>query len=421
MTHLFSTFSERNYRLFFIGQGLSLIGYWIQSTAFNWMLYTLTDSPLMLGYLTAAINLPVLLLLPFAGALVDRFERRRLLIALQILFAVQALALAVLAHFELLTLPLIIIMGCVMSALTAFDSPSRQAIVPRLVTQRENLPAAISLNSMLFNTARSVGPPLAGWVMAQTGPAPCFLLNAVSYLFMITALLLICLTPPIKGAATRTARGALGNLGFILATRSLRYLILSYSLVAIAAMSVYVMLPVWANEVAEAGPQGLGWLMGGIGFGALAGAALIGTQRRPERLWPMFRLAAILLGLALILLALSHGLWLAMLVTVMLGMAYIAQGVAANTLLQLSIDDDHRAGVIAFYLLAVFGSIPIGNLLGGWLSQVLGLHGASLAAGAAVLVVTALFWPTSHRIIREIPPAALASGEPAPVKSERRR
>jgi MFS family permease len=401
MTTLLNTFSERNYRLFFAGQGLSLIGYWIQSTAFNWMLYQLADSALMLGYLTAAINLPVLLLLPFAGALVDRFERRRLLIVLQTLFAIQALILAALAHFELLTLPLIVIMGCLMSVLTAFDSPSRQAIVPRLVSNRDHLPAAISLNSMLFNTARAVGPPLAGWVMAQTGPAPCFLLNAVSYLCMITALLLICLTPPVQGAATRRVRGALGNLGFILGTAPLRYLILSYTLVAVATMSVYVMLPVWAGEVVEAGPQGLGWLMGGIGVGALIGAVLIGTQRRPERLWPMFRLAAILLGLALILLSLSHGLWLAMLVTVMLGLSYIAQGVAANTLLQLSIDDDHRAGVMAFYLLAVFGSIPVGNLLGGWLSQVLGLHNAALAAGVAVLAVTVLFWPASRRIIRD--------------------
>ena len=406
MTTLLKTFGERNYRFFFVGQGLSLIGYWIQSTAFNWMLYQLTDSALMLGYLTAAINLPVLLLLPFAGALVDRFERRRLLIVLQTLFAIQALILAALAYFELLTLPLIVVMGCLMSVLTAFDSPSRQAIVPRLVSRREHLPAAISLNSMLFNTARAVGPPLAGWVMAQTGPAPCFLLNAVSYLCMITALLFVCLTPPIEGAGARRVRGALGNLGFILSTAPLRYLILSYTLVAVATMSVYVMLPVWAGEVVEAGPQGLGWLMGGIGVGALIGAALIGTQRRPERLWPMFRLAGVLLGLALILLSLSHGLWLVMLVTVMLGLSYIAQGVAANTLLQLSIDDDHRAGVMAFYLLAVFGSIPVGNLLGGWLSQMLGLHNASLAAGVAVLVVTALFWPASRRIIRDIRSAA---------------
>ena len=409
MLTLLHTFRERDYRLFFAGQGLSLIGYWIQSTAFNWLLYQLTDSALMLGYLTALINLPVLLLLPFAGSLVDRFERRRLLIVLQSLFAILALALAVLAHFELLTLPLIVVMGCLMSVLTAFDSPSRQAIVPRLVRNRDNLPAAISLNSMLFNTARAIGPPLAGWVMAQTGPAPCFLLNALSYLFMIAALLLMCLAPPIQGARTRRVQGALENLRFILAAPPLRYLLLSYTLVAVAAMSVYVMLPVWAGEVIGSGPQGLGWLMGGIGAGALIGAALIGAQREPARLWPMFRLAAILLGLSLALLSIAHGFWLAMLATVLLGLAYIAQGVAANTLLQLSIEDDHRAGVMAFYLLAVFGTIPVGNLLGGWLSQMLGLHGAALTGGIAVLFITALFWPTSTRVIGATRAAAAQS------------
>lgn len=402
MLMLLNTFRERDYRLFFAGQGLSLIGYWIQSTAFNWLLYQLTDSALMLGYLTAVINLPVLLLLPSAGSLVDRFERRRLLIALQSLFAIQALALAVLAHFDLLTLPLIVVMGCLMSVLTAFDSPSRQAIIPRLITNRDNLPAAISLNSILFNTARAIGPPLAGWVMAQTGPAPCFLLNALSYLFMITALLLMCLTPPAQGVRARRVQSALGNLRFILSAPPLRYLILSYTLVAVAAMSVYVMLPVWAGEVVGRGPQGLGWLMGGIGAGALIGAAVIGAQRQPARLWPLFRLAATLLGLSLILLSVAHGFWLAMLATILLGLTYTAQGVAANTLLQLSIEDDHRAGVMAFYLLAVFGSIPVGNLLGGWLSQVLGLHAAALAGGIAVLVVTALFWPASTRTIRDL-------------------
>ncbi|MBK1716588.1 MFS transporter [Thiocystis violacea] len=411
MLTLLNTFKERNYSLFFTGQGLSLIGYWIQSTTFNWLLYQLTDSALMLGYLSAAINLPVLLLLPFAGSLVDRFDRRRLLIVLQVLFTVQALALAVLTHFDLLTLPLIVFMGCLMSLLTAFDGPSRQAIIPQLVTNRDNLPAAISLNSILFNSSRAIGPPLAGWIMAQTGPAPCFLLNAVSYLFMISALLLMHLgKPSIGGGKPGRRQGAMDNLRLILSLPPLRYLIFSYMLVAVATMSVYVMLPVWAGEVMGSGPQGLGWMMGGIGAGALIGAALIGTQREPARLWPMFRLAAVLLGLALILLSVSHGLWLAMLVTLLLGLAYIAQGVAANTLLQLSIDDEHRAGVMAFYLLAVFGSIPVGNLLGGWLSQVLGLHGAALTGGLAVLAVTALFWPTSTRIIRdlaepEVPPA----------------
>lgn len=396
---MLSVFRERNYSLFFTGQGLSLIGSWIQSTTFNWLLYQLTDSALQLGYLTALMNLPALLLLPLAGSLVDRFDRRRLLLVLQSLFMLQALTLGVITHFELLTLPLVVIMGCIQSLLTAFDGPARQAIVPRLVQDKTALPAAISLNSMLFNSTRAIGPPIAGWLMAQLGPAPCFLLNALTYLFMLAALVLIRLSASVSSTGPRTSRGALRNLGFILATPTLRYPIFSYLSVAVAAMSVYVLLPIWAHEVMGAGAQGLGWLMGGIGAGALVGALVVGLQRRPERLWPLFRQAAILLGLSLILLSLSTNAWAVGVVTLMLGMAYIAQGVAANTLLQLGIDDEHRGGVMAFYLLAAFGSIPIGNLLGGWLAQWLGLHQAALVSGVAVLGITALFWPTSNRVI----------------------
>ena len=411
MLNLLKTFRERNYRLFFVGQGFSLIGYWIQSTTFNWLLYQLTDSALWLGYFSAAINLPVLILLPLAGALVDRFDRRRLLLVLQGLFMVQALALAVLTHFDALTLTLIVVMGCLQSVLTAFDSPARQAFVPGLVNNREHLPAAISLNSMLFNTSRAIGPPIAGWVMAQTGPAPCFLLNALSYLFIMGALLLMQLSAPPLTDKPRARAGAGDNLRFIARAPALRYLLLSYSAVATATMSVYVLLPIWARDVIGAGPQGLGWLMGGIGVGALVGAAAVGTQRQSARLWPMFRQAAILLGLALILLSVTQGLWPALLVTVLLGLAYIAQGVAANTLLQLNIDDHRRAGVMAFYLLAAFGSIPVGNLLGGWLGQWLGVHGAALVCGIAVLIITALFWRTSSRVMER------QTGESAPLAS----
>lgn len=204
---MLSVFRERNYSLFFTGQGLSLIGSWIQSTTFNWLLYQLTDSALQLGYLTALMNLPALLLLPLAGSLVDRFDRRRLLLVLQSLFMLQALALGVMAHFELLTLSLVVVMGCIQSLLTAFDGPARQAIVPRLVHDKSALPAAISLNSMLFNSTRAIGPPIAGWLMAQLGPAPCFLLNALTYLFMLAALVLIRLSASVSSAGPRTSRG----------------------------------------------------------------------------------------------------------------------------------------------------------------------------------------------------------------------
>lgn len=396
--NLLQIFNERNYRLFFAGQGLSFIGSWIQITTLNWLLYQLTDSALALGYLSAVMNLPMLVFLPLAGSLADRFDRRRFLMVLQVLFMCAALGLGIAVYFESLTIPIIVIIGCLQSILMAFDNPSRQAFIPSLIKNRDYLPAAISMNSVLFNTSRAIGPPIAGWVMAQIGPAPCFLLNAISYLFMMAALLLLRMNAAPQAIKARRHQGARDNLRFIFDAVPLRYLLSSYCVVSIASMSVYVLLPIWAHEVIGQGPQGLGWLMGGIGIGALTGALVVGTQRQAVRLWSLFRQAAVILGVALILLSMVHGMIPVLIGTVLLGMTYTAQGVAANTLLQLSIHDDHRAGVMAFYLLAALGSIPVGNLLGGWLAQWLGLHGAAFAGGVVVLTVTAFFWKTSSRI-----------------------
>jgi MFS family permease len=397
MLNLLSPFRERNYRLYATGQAFSLTGYWVQSTTCNWLLYQFTDSTLSLGYLSAAITLPTLLLLPIAGLLVDRFDRRRLLIGLQSLFVIQALVFSTLTYSALLTLPLLVLMGSVQGVLAAFDGPARQAFVPTLIRERTHLPAAISSNSIIFNLSRAIGPPLAGWTLAQTGPAPAFLLNAVSYLLMMGALLLMHIAPVICSQGPRESRSVLDNLRIVARTPSLRYPILSFSAVAVAAVSVYVLLPIWANDILRAGPQGLGWMMGALGGGALLGAALVGMERRPARLWRLIRRAAILLSLALILLAVAKSVWMILALTVVIGFAYFAQGVAVNTLLQLGIDDDHRAGVMAFYLLAALGSAPIGNLLGGWLGQWFGPQGAAFVSGIAILSVTALLWRASHR------------------------
>ena len=408
MQSLLARFRDRHYRLYAAGQACSLTGYWVQGTTCNWLLYQFTDSTLALGYLSAAITLPTLLLLPGAGLLVDRCDRRRLLIGLQGFFVLQALTLCALTYADLLTLPLLVLMGGLQGVLAAFDGPARQALVPTLIRQRAHLPAAISNNSIIFNLSRALGPPLAGWTLAQTGPAPAFLLNAVSYLLMMAALLLIRITPVASGGQPRRARGVMDNLRLVARTPALRYPILSFSAVAVAAMSVYVLLPLWANEVLRAGPQGLGWMMGALGVGALMGAALVGMERRPARLWRLIRRAAVLLGLALILLAVVRSWWLILAVTVVIGGAYFAQGVAVNTLLQLGIDDDHRAGVMAFYLLAALGSAPVGNLLGGWLGQWFGPQGAALASGVAILGVTALLWRASRRAERSFRAASFA-------------
>ncbi|MBF0118745.1 MAG: MFS transporter [Desulfobacterales bacterium] len=400
MSGLLSVFRERNYSFFFTGQALSFIGNWMQSTTFNWLLYQFTDSPFLLGSMSAAINIPLLILIPYAGSMVDRFDHRRLLLFLQTIFMIHASLLGALAYFDLLNLTLIVAMGCIQSFLNAFDGPARQALVPQLLNDRSKMPAAIALNSVMVNTTRTFGPPLAGWILTKNSSVSCFLLNALSYFFMLLALMALQFSNSDNKGKHREYTSALDNLLFIVSLPSLRYLFISYIVVAVATMSVYVLLPIWSADILKAGPQGLGLMMGGIGAGALLGAIIVGSQSNQVRLWLLFRYSSLLLGFALILISSINGITPIIMVTVMLGMAYIGQSVAANTLLQMSVDDSRRGGIMAFYLLVAFGSIPVGNVLGGWLGHIIGLKGAAMTAGITVLISIFFLWRTSSRVMQ---------------------
>jgi predicted MFS family arabinose efflux permease len=379
---------SRNYRFFFGGQGLSLIGSFVQSTALAWVLYGLAGSPLQLGGWSALMQLPVILLLPLAGSLADRFDRRRLLIAAQVLFLLQTSALAWLAHSGQLTLFAVVAIGIVQGVVTALDGPPRLALVPRLVDDPADLPAAISLNSALFNSARSIGPPIAGFLLAGVGAAACFALNAASYLFVLAGLLAMRL-PAGPPAARRSLGRAAETLAYVRRTPELRDVLAATASLTLVTMSVYVLLPVWARDVLGAGPQALGFLGGGLGLGSLAGALIVGSQVDTRHLARLQRGGAFVVGAALILFAFARTLPLSVAVAGVLGFAFTCQSTAASTLLQLRVSEERRAGVMSFLLLATYGSIPIGHFAGGALASWLGPPAAALAGGVAALAVAA--------------------------------
>ncbi|MBI4862899.1 MAG: MFS transporter [Candidatus Riflebacteria bacterium] len=384
-------FASRNYTLFFCGQGLSLIGSFIQSTAFSWILYRLTGSPVLLGHLSALMQLPVLLLLPFAGTLADRFDRYRLLLITQTLFTVQSMGLAALAFTGHLGLEAVVAMGFLQGIVTALDGPPRLALIPRLVDDPGDLPAAISLNSAVFNAARSIGPPIAGFLMAEASESFCFLANGISYFFVIGGLILMRL-PAEPAKDPRKKRGGLiDTLRYLKRHRELSEVLMTSSSIALVTMSVYVLMPVWARDILASGPRGLGYLMGGIGVGALIGAVVVGSRTGKREFELLLRAGGVVVGGALMLFSLTSTLYTCVPLCLILGFAFTSCMTSANTLLQLQVDDDRRAGVMSVCLLSNYGSVPVGNFVGGTLAGLIGPHGTSLVGGTLVLVVAVVF------------------------------
>ncbi len=388
---VFRAFRSRNYALFFSGQGLSLVGSFIQSTAFSWILYQLTGSPLKLGYLSALMQLPIFIMLPIAGVLADRHNRYRLLLLTQTLFTLQSMGLAVLAFTGHLGVGAIVVMGLFQGVVTALDGPPRLALVPRLVDDPRDLPAAISLNSAMFNAARSVGPPVAGFLMAETSEAFCFLANGISYFFVIGGLLLMRLPHEASRGTERKSGGLTETYRYLRLNPELTKVLTLTSSVALVTMSVYILMPVWARDILKAGPKGLGLLMGGLGLGALAGAITVGSQSQKRMLVSLQHGGGLCVAVALMLFSLANSLVVSMILCFVLGFAFTSQTTSANTLLQLQVDDSRRAGVMSVLLFFSYGSIPAGNLVGGSLASWIGPHKTAFAGGAVLLAVTLVF------------------------------
>ncbi len=385
-------FRSRNYRLWFGGQGISLIGSWMQSLAISWLVYRLTRSPLLLGLVNFAAQMPLILLTPFTGVLADRLNRYRLMIAIQVTEMALALALFGLVVSDLLSIPSLIALGVIQGAVLSLDSPARHAFVTQLVESRDDLPNAIALNSAMFNSARLIGPSLAGILVAAAGEAACFLVNAASFLAVIAALLAMRITPQPPAAGRRGFMAEFREgVEYVTHNRAIRLLMSHFAWVALVGMSFGVLLPVLAKETLHGGAHTLGFLMGAGGIGALGGALGLAAKRDSAGLMKLTALAAALFGTGLIGLAGVRHLLPALLLMTAVGLGMTAQMTTANTFIQLTVPDDKRARVLSFYLLAFFGTIPVGSLLIGGLAQALGASRALALSGTLSLCGTLLF------------------------------
>ncbi len=365
---LLRAFAYRNFQLFFAGQLVSLIGTWMQSVAQSWLVYRLTGSALLLGTVSFAAQIPVLLLAPAGGSLADVFSRHRIIITTQTAAMVLALVLAALTLSGHVQLWHVFALATSLGVVNAFDIPARQAFLVQLVG-RKDLMNAIALNSSMFNGARIIGPALAGILVAAVGEGWCFFLNALSYVAVLVSLLLMRPLPQSAphGGGTPLSRIVEG-FTFVCRTPPIRALLLLLGLVSLAGMPYAVLMPIFADQILHSGSRGLGLLMGASGLGALLGALALASRQQVRGLGRWVTGGAAGFGLSLIFFAMSRHFWLSAAVLVLVGFAMIVETAASNTLIQAMVPDELRGRVMAVYSMMFMGMAPFGALLSGILA-----------------------------------------------------
>ncbi len=397
----------RNYRLFFGGQVVSLAGTWITTTATNWLVYRLTGSAFLLGLVGFAGQFPAFLLGPFAGIIVDRSNRHRLLVVTQTVAMLQSFALAAVTLTGRVTIEWIIVLSIVQGIVNAFDMPGRQAFLLTMVENREDLGNAIALNSSMVNVARLVGPSIAGVVIAATNEGWCFLIDGFSYVAVIVALLRMVIPPeaappaPRRSAVQQFTEGYRYAFGF----GPIRSIILLLALVSLVGVPYSVLMPVFAATIFHGGAHTLGFLMTASGCGALLGALWLAARRSVVGLGRVIPIATTIFGVGLIVFGLTPTFWLALPCLTIAGFGFMVQMAASNTVIQTIVDDEKRGRVMSFYMMAFLGTAPLGSLMAGYLSSRIGapntlIVGGICCIGGAVWFASAL--PAIRRAVRPI-------------------
>lgn len=398
---------HRNYRLFFSGQSVSLVGTWMTRIATSWLVYRLTGSALLLGVVGFAGQIPSFLLAPFAGVLVDRWNRHRLLVATQVLSLIQSLALALLALGGRINIHHVIWLSVFQGLINAFDMPARQAFVVEMVERREDLPNAIALNSSMVNATRLLGPSLGGVIIAWVGEGWCFMIDAVSYVAVVASLLAMKVTPRMTEPVKEKKMLRQLREGFAYAARfaPIRKVLVLLAIVSLVGMPYTVLMPVFADEVLRGGPNTLGLLMAASGVGALAGAMFLAARKSVLGLGTFIPVTAAAFGAGLIGFSFSRVLWLSLVLMVVTGCGFMVQMAASNTVLQTIVDEDKRGRVMSFYTMAFMGTAPFGSLLAGSVADRIGAPHTLLFGGVGCILGAlwfALSLPALRRDVRPI-------------------
>ena len=404
--HAFRALRHRDFRLFFIGQGISLTGTWMQQVAMSWLVYRLTGSAFALGVIAFASQFPTFLLAPIAGVVADRYRRHRIVVTTQSLALTEASVLAVLVLSGTVQVWHIIALSAVLGIVNAFDIPARQSLFVKLVDGPEDLANAIALNSSMFNMARLTGPAVAGVLIGVVGEGPVFAINAATYIAVLVSLFRMSAARAER--PERQAR-ALSHMreGFRYAFGfpPIRAILTLLALTSVLGMPYVVLLPVFASDVLGGGPQTLGFLMSAAGLGALAGALYLASRPSVRGLSRVIVIAVTVFGIGLIAFSASRSQPLSIALLLVTGFGMMVQSASSNTVLQTIVDEDKRGRVMSLYAMAFMGMAPFGSLLAGTLASSIGAPATVMIGGIACLGAAGWFYsrlPEIRALVRPI-------------------
>lgn len=411
LTLMLRALRHRNYRLFFIGQSISLIGTWMTRLAATWLLWRLTHSVEMLGLLGFASQVPTFLFAPVAGVWVDRLNRHGLLVATQVLAMLQAFTLAALVLSGNIVVWEIFALQLLLGVINAFDMPARQSLLIDLLEDRADLPNAVALNSSMVNGARLIGPSIAGLLIAWVGEGWCFFADGMSYLAVITSLLIMRVAlQPRAAKGKRVFHDLYDGLHHAFGFVPIRAILLLLALLGIAGMPYRVLMPVIAAQTLHGGAHTLGFLMAAMGGGALIGALYLASRSTVLGLGRLIPYAAATFGVSLVGVGLSDWLPLSLLLMFTMGVGFMVHLAASNTLIQTLVREEMRGRVMALYLTAFMGMATFGSLLAGAVAGEIGAPLTLLGGGLVCLVGAAVFWVKLPGLREQVRPIYIEKG-----------
>jgi MFS family permease len=412
IAHAWRALRHRNFRLFFAGQGISVIGTWMTRLATSWLVYRMTHSALLLGVVSFSGQIVALLLGPWAGVWVERLERRKLLLWTQALACVQSLALAALTLTHRINLWEIIALSAMQGLINAFDMPGRQSFLVQMVgDNREDLSNAIAINSSMVNGARLIGPAIAGMVIAAVGEGWCFLIDGVSYFAVIASLAMMRITQPARERHTRSMVEQMREgWDYVRGFAPIRTILILFTLLSLMGWPYMVLLPVFAGQVLHGGAHTLGWLTAASGVGALGSGVSLMFRKTVLGLTRMLQVATASIGVALIAFGLSHWLWVSLVVLVFAGFGMMQGAAVSNTVIQSLVPEDKRARVMSFYTMAFFGGAPFGSLGAGMIAHRMGAPFTVMLSGACLLAGAVWFSFALPKVHEEMRPIYVEQG-----------
>ncbi len=397
--------SSRNFRLYYGGQGISVIGTWITRVATSWLVYRITGSALMLGVTGFIGQLPVFLFAPFAGVIVDRTNRHRLLLVTQVLSMIQSFLLAALTLTGVITVMHIILLSAMQGLINAFDVPVRQAFLSEMIEKKEDIGNAIALNSSMVNGARLLGPSIAGVIIAGFGEGICFTVDGFSYMAVIASLVMMRLRPaPPRPERKQFFHEFMEGFHYSFGFTTIKAILLLLALSSMMGMSYTVLMPVFASKVLGGGPHTLGFLMSASGLGALAGAFFLASRESVRGLGRWIVIASSAFGIGLMAFSFSFSLPLSLCMLLVVGFGMMVQMASSNTILQTISEERMRGRVMAFYSMAFMGMTPFGNLLAGALADLIGAQWTTFLGGFVCVVGSMLFLRTLPKLREQLRP-----------------